>query len=118
MDSSYQVIVYDSTKEAYEKMMNVLPMLFADYGVSEEYPAEDVIGERAEQCRNTVFLGEMVPPLERNGFGTVYKVLCQSMIQLQNSIPLMILIEVAWMLVGLQSVSGMRIWVAENRWNT
>ncbi|WP_286173596.1 hypothetical protein [Clostridium sp. WB02_MRS01] len=45
-------------------MGTVLSVLFADFGVSEEYPTADVIGEMAEQCRNTVFLGEMVPPLE------------------------------------------------------
>ena len=77
VDSSYQVMVYDSTKEAYEKMMNVLPMLFADYGVSEEYPAEDVIGEMAEQCRNTVFLGEMVPPLEETDLERIIRYYAQ-----------------------------------------
>ncbi len=32
--------------------------------LTEEFPAADVIYEMAEQCKNTVFLGEMVPPLE------------------------------------------------------
>lgn len=77
MDSSYQVMVYDSTKEAYEKMMDVLPVLFADYGVSEEYPAAAVIGEMTEQCRNTVFLGEMIPPLEETDLERIIRYYAQ-----------------------------------------
>lgn len=77
VDSSYQVMVYDSTKEAYEKMMAVLPVLFADYGVTEEFPAADVISEMAEQCRNTVFLGEMVPPLEETDLERILRYYAQ-----------------------------------------
>ncbi len=39
VDSSYQVMVYDSTKGAYEKMMTVLPELFADYEVNRGVPS-------------------------------------------------------------------------------
>ena len=37
MDLSYQVMVYDSTNEAYKMLMDSLPALFKEYGIEEEY---------------------------------------------------------------------------------
>lgn len=65
MDLSYQVMVYDSTKEAYTKLMNSLPKLFEEYDVSEEYPDSKILDEMEEQCHDAFFYGEMIPPYEK-----------------------------------------------------
>ena len=64
VDVSYQVMVYDSTKKAYEELMKSLPSLFQSFHCMEEYPTEALLKEMVEQCRNTFFLGEMIPPYE------------------------------------------------------
>ena len=65
MDLSYQVMVYDSTKAAYEAMMDALPELFESYQATDEFLSDAVLDDMATQCRNTYFIGEMVPPYEK-----------------------------------------------------
>ncbi len=62
MDISYQVMVYDSTKEAYKQLMSSLATLFDEYGIDEEYPSDTILKEMEEQCHDAFFCGEMVPP--------------------------------------------------------
>lgn len=64
MDLSYQVMVYDSTAQAYRNLMDALPALFESYQVSEEYPTAKILEMMEQQCRDTFFCGEMVPPYE------------------------------------------------------
>ena len=64
MDLTYQVMVYDSTKDAYKMLMNSLSDLFKEYNVDEEYPSKEILEELEEQCRSIYFCGEMVPPYE------------------------------------------------------
>ena len=50
MDISYQVMVYDSTKESYEQLMESLPELFSSYGLEdEEYLSNEMLEELEEQ---------------------------------------------------------------------
>ena len=51
IDYSYQVMVYDSTRKAYEDMMLALPGLFESFGCIDEYPAYGLLKEMAAQCR-------------------------------------------------------------------
>ena len=53
MDLSYQVMVYDSTAEAYRNLMDALPALFRSYHVTEEYPTDRMLGMMEQQCRDT-----------------------------------------------------------------
>lgn len=76
-DVSYQVMVYDSTREAYEHFMEALPVLFEEYGIEEEYLPRDVLSEMAEQCRNTFFLGEMIPPYDERDIINILKYYAQ-----------------------------------------
>lgn len=64
MDHSYQVMVYDSTAEAYRNLMDALPSLFKSYQVTEEYPTGRMLEMMEQQCWDTFFCGEMVPPYE------------------------------------------------------
>lgn len=77
VDSSYQVMVYDSTKKAYEELMRGLPSLFQSFQCEEEYPTEELLEEMAEQCRNTFFLGEMIPPYEEKDVIRILKYYAQ-----------------------------------------
>ena len=79
MDISYQVMVYDSTKDAYLKLMNSLPDLFRSYGIeNEEYLSNDLLVELEEQCRSTYFCGEMVPPYESRDIINILKYYAQN----------------------------------------
>lgn len=73
MDISHQVMVYDSTKEAYEEMMNSLPELFNSYGTKDEYLDPDVLNQLERQCCDTFFLGEMVPPYDSRDIKNILK---------------------------------------------
>ncbi|MBR5969260.1 MAG: HNH endonuclease, partial [Lachnospiraceae bacterium] len=65
-DFSYQVMVYDSTKTAYEKMMRELPELAKDADINEDgFVSPDELEMLAEQCRDTYFTGEMIPPYDQ-----------------------------------------------------
>lgn len=76
-DCSYQVMVYDSTRKAYEELMDALPKVFASFGCEEEYPSERLLESMAEQCRDTFFLGEMVPPYEEKDIVNILKYYAQ-----------------------------------------
>lgn len=77
IDYSYQVMVYDSTRKAYEDMMCALPRVFAAFGCMDEYPAYELLEEMAAQCRNTFFLGEMIPPYEEKDIIRILKYYAQ-----------------------------------------
>lgn len=77
MDISYQVMVYNSTQKAYEQLMEALPVLFKEYGNDEEYLSQDKLFTMAEQCRNTFFLGEMIPPYDEKDIINILKYYAQ-----------------------------------------
>lgn len=76
-DVSYQVMVYDSTQKAYEQLMQTLPILFKEYGVEDEYPSKEVLSKMTERCRNTFFLGEMIPPYDEKDIINILKYYAQ-----------------------------------------
>ena len=77
LDISYQVMVYDSTQKAYQQLMRALPELFEIYGNKEEYLSEGKLFEMEEQCRNTFFLGEMIPPYDERDIINILKYYAQ-----------------------------------------
>lgn len=77
MDLSCQVMVYDSTEEAYRQMMKDLPTLFGSFGATEEYLPQNVLNEMERQCRNTYFCGEMIPPYSTDDVVRVLKYYAQ-----------------------------------------
>lgn len=77
MDISYQVMVYDSTRNAYEQLMKTLPVLFEEYENNEEYLTSETLIKMAEQCRDTFFLGEMIPPYDENDIINILKYYAQ-----------------------------------------
>lgn len=77
MDLSYQVMVYDSTAEAYRNLMEALPTLFASYHATEEYLTDRMLTDMELQCRDTFFCGEMVPPYEQRDVINILKYYAQ-----------------------------------------
>lgn len=77
VDCSYQVMVYDSTRAAYKDMMAALPGLFESFNCDEEYLSEEILEEMARQCRNTFFLGEMIPPYKEKDVIRILKYYAQ-----------------------------------------
>lgn len=77
MDISYQVMVYDSTVQAYKKLMDALPNLFCSFKTDEEYLSEQQIADMETQCRNTFFCGEMIPPYEPKDVISILKYYAQ-----------------------------------------
>lgn len=62
VDKTYQILVYDSTKEAYENMLNEIEELFKLYDITEEYLSDEQLELLEKKCQDTYFLGEMIPP--------------------------------------------------------
>lgn len=77
MDHSYQVMVYDSTQNSYKELMDALPALFESFNADEEYLSDDLLDEMEEQCHNTFFCGEMIPPYEKNDVINILKYYAQ-----------------------------------------
>ena len=77
MDLSYQVMVYDSTAEAYRNLMDSLPALFKSYHAAEEYLTDKMLTNMEQQCRDTFFCGEMVPPYEQRDVINILKYYAQ-----------------------------------------
>lgn len=74
---SCQVMVYDSTKEAYENMIAQLPVLFQEFECdgddAGEYLPDETLEEMTAQCRDTFFLGEMLPPYDESDIVRILK---------------------------------------------
>ena len=77
MDHSYQVMVYDSTQEAYKNLMDSLPSLFKSFDVTEEYLTQEQLEEMEAQCRDSFFCGEMIPPYESRDVINIIKYYAQ-----------------------------------------
>lgn len=77
LDLSYQVMVYDSTIEAYKELMKCLPALFESFGANDEYLSEDVLQEMEVHCRDTFFSGEMIPAYEKRDVINILKYYAQ-----------------------------------------
>ncbi len=77
MDLSYQVMVYDSTAKAYRNLMDALPALFKSFDAKDEYLSDALLNEMEEQCRDSFFCGEMVPPYETRDVVNILKYYAQ-----------------------------------------
>ena len=77
MESSYQIMIYDSTKKAYEEFINALPEVFSAFSCEDEYPSQSILEEMEAQCRDTFFLGDMIPNYEKKDVIKVLKYYAQ-----------------------------------------
>lgn len=77
VDFSYQVMVYNSTKEAYGKMMKSLPTLFNDINNDEEFLSETTLNKLEMACRSCFFRSDMIPPYDPNDIRHIIKYYAQ-----------------------------------------
>lgn len=77
MDHAYQVMVYNSTQEAYRNLMESLPSLFKSFEVIDEYLETAILDEMETQCRNSFFCGEMIPAYEKKDVLNILKYYAQ-----------------------------------------
>ena len=78
MDLSYQVMVYDSTAEAYKNLMESLPELFETFNATDEYLDDSLLDEMEKQCHDSFFCGEMIPAYERKDVINILKYYAQN----------------------------------------
>ena len=48
-------MVYNSTQDAYENMMQALPTLFEGINTDDEYLSDDVLGKLEAECKKQFF---------------------------------------------------------------
>lgn len=77
MDLSHQVMVYDSTAEAYQNLMEALPSLFKTFNATEEYLDDATLDKMEKTCRDSFFCGEMIPAYERKDIINILKYYAQ-----------------------------------------
>lgn len=77
MDLSHQVMVYDSTAEAYRNLMESLPALFKTFNATEEYLDDATLDKMEKTCRDSFFCGEMIPAYERKDVINILKYYAQ-----------------------------------------
>lgn len=77
MDLSYQVMVYDSTHEAYRDLMESLPALFGSFKTSDEYLSSDLLDSMQKHCHDTFFCGEMIPAYDKRDVVNILKYYAQ-----------------------------------------
>ena len=77
MDHDYQIMIYNSTQEAYKQLMDSLPSLFSSFEETNEYLSDNRLNEMEKQCRDTFFCGEMVPPYEKRDVINILKYYAQ-----------------------------------------
>lgn len=77
IDFSYQVMVYDSTKDAYEKFMAALPTLSENLNSSEEYLPKEILEKLVADCEEKFFANEMIPPYDEKDVEHILKYYAQ-----------------------------------------
>ena len=77
IDFSYQVMVYDSTKNSYEKFMHELPSLFENLDSDEEYLPEEILNKLVKTCEEKFFIDEMIPPYDERDILHILKYFAQ-----------------------------------------
>lgn len=55
IDISYQIMIYNTNKSAYENFLNDLPRLFKDYGDDNEYLSSETLLKMEKECYNNFF---------------------------------------------------------------
>ena len=77
-DVSCQVMVYSSTKEAYEGFVSGLPVLTSGCGLeNEEYASEETLGQLATAAERQYFSDDFVPPYRKADIESIIRFFIQ-----------------------------------------
>ena len=77
VDFSYQVMVYNSTKDAYDKFMEELPNLFDWSSLEGEYLSAEQLEELEQKSREQFFYEEMIPSYDPKDIQHILKYYAQ-----------------------------------------
>lgn len=77
VDFSYQVMVYNSTKDAYDKFMEELPNLFDWSSLEGEYLLAEQLEELEQKSREQFFYEEMIPSYDPKDIQHILKYYAQ-----------------------------------------
>lgn len=61
LEHNHQILVYNSTKIAYEKLIAALSDIMNEYEIAEETIPEDKLSEMLKECKNGYFDDDMIP---------------------------------------------------------
>lgn len=77
MERNHQILVYDSTKDNYEEMIEALPALFEEYKIQDEILDENMLEKLCEACRETYFIEKMLPSYDERDIRNILKYFAQ-----------------------------------------
>lgn len=77
LEHNYQVLVYDSTKEQYEEMINALPELFKEYKIDSEVIEESILDSLCSSIEETYFYKDMLPSYDQKDIKSILKYYAQ-----------------------------------------
>lgn len=77
LEHNYQVLVYDSTKEQYEEMINSLPELFKEYKIDTEIIEEGTLNALCSAIEDTYFYKDMLPSYDEKDIKSILKYYAQ-----------------------------------------
>jgi ATP-dependent helicase IRC3 len=77
IERNYQVLVYDSTKEQYEEMINLIPELFKEYKIDTEIIEENTLNDLCEATEETYFYKDMLPSYDEKDIKSILKYYAQ-----------------------------------------
>ena len=63
-------MVYNSTQDAYENMMQALPTLFEGINTDDEYLSDDVLGKLEAECKSNFSIVTWCRPMTPEMCGT------------------------------------------------
>lgn len=62
MERNHQILVYDSTKDAYRELIESLCDIFTEYNIEDEKIETETLKELCQVCESTYFYDDMTPP--------------------------------------------------------
>ncbi len=65
LERNHQILVYDSTREAYHELIVSLGNIYEEYSVIEETIEPEILDELCDVCESTYFYEDMTPPYNK-----------------------------------------------------
>ena len=80
-DCNYQILVYNSTQEAYQNLIKDLPNIMDYYGIDGEDIPEGTLEDMTEHCFHDYFDENMIPSCNRNDIEYLLKFYAQKAVE-------------------------------------
>ena len=77
LECNHQILVYNSTQNAYQSLIRDLPNLMEHYGIEGETIPEETLGDMTEHCFQSYFDENMIPSCNRNDIEHLLKFYAQ-----------------------------------------